>query len=98
MGRRTIIDRQVVPLNESGRPGLICSSASALKLHASTFISDLLAYNNRDLTGLPLIEHRQFLNPELQFCWPRIWIVAVYFRTSSIVSILRPFTNDATMQ
>jgi ATP-dependent DNA ligase len=87
----TVIDGEVVALDESGRPDfnlLQHYRTGASSIHY--FVFDLLVYNNRDLTRLPLIERRQILNSVLKFQSPRIRI-AEYFETSveNILSAVR---------
>jgi DNA ligase D-like protein (predicted ligase) len=58
----TVIDGEVVALNESGRPdfhGLQHFTAKASRIRY--FVFDLLVLNGRDLTSLPLIERRKLL-------------------------------------
>ena len=63
----TVIDGEVVALNESGRPDfnlLQRYRAEALRIHY--FVFDLLVYNSRDLTQLPLVERRQIMKSVLK--------------------------------
>jgi ATP-dependent DNA ligase len=56
----TVIDGEVVALDESGRPdfhGLQHFTAKASRIRY--FVFDLLVLNSRDLTSLPLIERRK---------------------------------------
>ncbi len=64
------------------------SRGAASRLHY--FIFDLLVYQQRDLTRLPLLERREIMSPELGFRSPRIQI-ADYFETSAraMVSAVR---------
>jgi bifunctional non-homologous end joining protein LigD len=58
----TVIDGEVVALDESGRPdfhGLQHFTAQASRIRY--FVFDLLVLNGRDLTNLPLIERRKLL-------------------------------------
>ena len=58
----TVIDGEVVALDESGRPdfhGLQHFTAEASRIRY--FVFDLLVLNGRDLTSLPLIERRKLL-------------------------------------
>jgi DNA ligase D-like protein (predicted ligase) len=58
----TVIDGEVVALDESGRPDfhrLQHFTAEASRIHY--FVFDLLILKQRDLTGLPLTERREFL-------------------------------------
>ena len=79
----TVIDGEVVALNESGRPNfnlLQHYRAEASRIHY--FIFDLLVYENHDLTGVTLIERREIMNSVLTFNSPRIRI-AENFETSA---------------
>ena len=76
----TVIDGEVVALNESGRPDfnlLQHYRAEASRIHY--FVFDLLIYDNRDLTGLPLIERHEIMKSVLGFESPRVRI-ADHFR------------------
>jgi DNA ligase D-like protein (predicted ligase) len=77
----TVVDGEVVALNESGLPDfnlLQHFRAGASQIHY--FIFDFLVYEGRDLTRLPLIERRQTLS-SLNFQSPKIRL-AEYFETS----------------
>jgi len=79
----TVIDGEVVALNESGRPDfnlLQHYRAEASRIHY--FVFDLLVYKNRDLTCLPLIERHQVMKSVLKLQSPRIRITD-YFETSA---------------
>jgi bifunctional non-homologous end joining protein LigD len=63
----TVIDGEVVALNESGRPDfnlLQHYRAEASRIHY--FVFDLLVYDNRDLTQLSLVERRQIMKAVLK--------------------------------
>src|SRR5215471_12516271 len=78
----TVIDGDVVALNESGRPDfnlLQHYRAEASRIHY--FVFDLLVYDNRDLTQLSLVERRQIMKSVLKFESPRIHITD-YFEVS----------------
>ena len=78
----TVVDGEVVALNESGRPDfnlLQHYRAQASRIHY--FVFDLLVYSNRDLTQLPLIERRQIMKSVLKLESPRIRITD-YFEAS----------------
>jgi DNA ligase D-like protein (predicted ligase) len=71
----TVIDGEVVALDESGRPDfnlLQHYRAEAARIHY--FVFDLLVYNNRDLTRLPLIERHEIMESVLAFTPPRVRI------------------------
>src|SRR6516164_4169133 len=79
----TVIDGEVIALNESGRPDfnlLQHYRTEASRIHY--FVFDLLVYNNRDLTQLPLIERRQIMKSVLKLESSRIRI-ADYFEAST---------------
>ena len=71
----TVIDGEVVALDESGRPDfnlLQNFRSEASRIHF--FVFDLLVYQGRDLTRLPLIERREIMRSVLKFKSPRIRI------------------------
>jgi bifunctional non-homologous end joining protein LigD len=79
----TVVDGEVVALNESGHPDfnlLQHHRAKAARIHY--FVFDLLVYNNRDLTRLPLAERHEIMKSVLKFASSRIRI-ADYFETSA---------------
>ena len=72
----TVIDGEIVALNESGRPDfnlLQHYRVEASRIHY--FVFDLLVYNNRDLTRLPLIERHDVMKSVLSFKSPRVRII-----------------------
>jgi bifunctional non-homologous end joining protein LigD len=70
----TVIDGEVVALDESGRPdfnGLQHFQATTSRIRY--FVFDLLIFNGRDLTKLPLIERSKALaNVKLRSEWIRV--------------------------
>ena len=73
--QETIVDGEVVALDHSGFPNfnlLQNYRSEASRIHF--FIFDLLIYEGRDLTRLPLIERRQLLSSLLKFNSGRIRI------------------------
>jgi ATP-dependent DNA ligase len=71
----TVIDGEVVALDESGRPDfnlLQNFRSGASRIHY--FVFDLLVYDGRDLTRLPLFERREIMRSVLKFKSPRICI------------------------
>jgi DNA ligase D-like protein (predicted ligase) len=71
----TVVDGEILALAESGRPDfnlLQNFRAKASRIHY--FVFDLLVYQNRDLTRLPLIERRELMRSLLKFRSPRIRI------------------------
>jgi DNA ligase D-like protein (predicted ligase) len=79
----TVIDGEVLALNEAGRPDfnlLQHYRTEASRIHY--FVFDLLVYNNRDLTQLPLIERRQIMKAVLKLESSRIRITD-YFEASA---------------
>ncbi len=79
----TVVDGEIVALDDSGRPNfnLLQHSRSHAK-RIVYFVFDLLVYDNRDLTQLPLTERREILQSMIKFQSPRIRI-ADYFQTSA---------------
>jgi len=79
----TVIDGEVVALNESGQPDFnLLQHYRARASHIHYFIFDLLVYKNRDLTRLPLIERREIMKSGLKFDSPRIRIVESFETTA----------------
>ncbi|PYU19289.1 MAG: ATP-dependent DNA ligase, partial [Acidobacteria bacterium] len=79
----TVVDGEVVALDESGRPNFHLlqhyrSQASRIRY----FIFDLLVCKDRDLTRLPLIERRELMKAVLELRSPRIRI-SEQFETSA---------------
>jgi DNA ligase D-like protein (predicted ligase) len=71
----TVVDGEVVALDDCGRPTfrlLQNFRRDASRIHYFAF--DLIVYNGRDLTRLPLIERREIMRSALQFRSPRIHI------------------------
>ena len=71
----TVVDGEVLAIDKSGRPDfnlLQNFRAEASRIHY--FIFDLLVYQNRDLTRLPLAERRELMRSLLKFQSPRIRI------------------------
>jgi DNA ligase D-like protein (predicted ligase) len=71
----TVVDGEVVALDESGRPDfnlLQHYRAEAPRIHY--FVFDLLVYDNRDLTRLPLIQRHEIMKSVLRFESPRVRI------------------------
>src|SRR5215470_6754488 len=71
----TVVDGEVVALDESGRPNfnlLAQFRNAASRIHY--FIFDLLVYKDRDLTKLPLTERRELMKSLLKFRSPRLRI------------------------
>jgi ATP-dependent DNA ligase len=78
----TVLDGEIVALNGSGRPDFsLLQHYRAGASHIHYFVFDLLVYEGRDLTRLPLIERRHLLRSVMKFSSPRIRI-AEYFETS----------------
>jgi ATP-dependent DNA ligase len=68
-----VIDGEVVASYESGRPdfNMLQNFRSAVsRMHY--FVFDVLVYEGRDLTRLPLIERREIIRSVLKFSSPRI--------------------------
>jgi DNA ligase D-like protein (predicted ligase) len=71
----TVIDGEVVALDESGRPDfnlLQNFRSAASRIHF--FVFDLLIYQGRDLTRLPLFERHEIMRSVLKFESPLIHI------------------------
>ena len=71
----TVIDGEVVALDESGRPDfnlLQHSRSAASRIHHLIF--DLLVHKGRDLTRLPLIGRRELMRSVLKFRSPLVRI------------------------
>jgi len=71
----TVVDGEVVAIDESGRPNFnllqnFRSAASRIQYH----IFDVLCYQGRDLTRLPLVERRALLKSIVSIQNPRIKI------------------------
>jgi bifunctional non-homologous end joining protein LigD len=79
----TVVDGEVVALDDAGRPNFnLLQHSRSQANRICYFVFDLLVYQNRDLTQLPLIERREILRSVLKFHSPRIRI-AEYFETSA---------------
>jgi DNA ligase D-like protein (predicted ligase) len=78
----TVIDGEVVALDDSARPqfNLLQNYRSEAR-RIRYFVFDLLCYENRDTTTLPLVERRQLLRT-LKFQSPKIQLLD-YLETSS---------------
>src|SRR5215468_4305201 len=71
----TVVDGEIVALDESGRPNFnLLQNFRSEASHIHYFIFDLLICNNRDLTGLPLIERRKLMKSVLKLRSSRIRI------------------------
>jgi len=63
----TVVDGEVVALDESGRPNFnLLQGYRQQAIHIHYFIFDLLVCDNRDLTKLPLTERRKFMKSLLK--------------------------------
>jgi DNA ligase D-like protein (predicted ligase) len=72
----TVIDGEVVALDESGRPDFnLLQNFRSGASHIHYFVFDLLIYKNRDLTRLPLIERRDIMRSVLHFRSARIHLL-----------------------
>ena len=79
----TVVDGEVVALDESGRPNfnLLQSFRSEIsRIHY--FIFDLLVCNDRDLTTLPLTERRGLMQSLLKLRSPRVRIAEQFEATA----------------
>ena len=75
--KNTVVDGEIVALDDAGRPNFSFLQHSRSIRY---FVFDLLVYDNRDLTQLPLIERREILRSVIKFQPPRVRIVE-YFET-----------------
>jgi DNA ligase D-like protein (predicted ligase) len=79
----TVVDGEIVALDDAGRPNFnLLQHFRAEASRICYFVFDLLVYQGRDLTQLPLIERREILRTKLQFQSPLIRI-AQYFETTA---------------
>jgi bifunctional non-homologous end joining protein LigD len=78
----TVIDGEIVALDDSARPqfNLLQNYRSEAR-RIRYFVFDLLCFNNRDMTSLPLVERRELLRT-LRFQSPRIQLLE-YLETSA---------------
>jgi DNA ligase D-like protein (predicted ligase) len=78
----TVIDGEIVALDDSARPqfNLLQNYRSEAR-RIRYFVFDLLCYQNRDTTSLPLVERRELLRT-LKFQSPRIQVLD-YLETSA---------------
>jgi DNA ligase D-like protein (predicted ligase) len=81
--QNTVVDGEIVALDDAGRPNFnfLQHSRSQAK-RICYFVFDLLVYQSRDVTQLPLVERREILRSNVKFQSPRIRI-AQYFETSA---------------
>jgi DNA ligase D-like protein (predicted ligase) len=78
----TVIDGEIVALDELGHPNFnMLQSFRGEASRIRYFVFDLLVYENRDLTRLPLMKRREIMRSVLRFRSPRIGI-ADYIETS----------------
>jgi len=78
----TVLDGEIVALDDSARPQFnLLQNYRSEAGRIRYFVFVLLCYQNRDTTGLPLVERRQLLR-SLMFRSPRIQSVD-YFETSA---------------
>jgi DNA ligase D-like protein (predicted ligase) len=79
----TVVDGEIVALDDKGCPNFnLLQHSQSQASPICYFIFDLLVYQNRDLTELPLIERRAVLKSVLKFRSRRVRI-AEYFETSA---------------
>jgi ATP-dependent DNA ligase len=91
--KNTVVDGEVVALDESGRPNfnlLQNYRDEASRIHY--FVFDLLVYEGRDLTRIPLIERRDIMRSRLKFDSPRIRI------SDSFEGYLRPKCSTVSVR
>jgi len=79
----TVVDGEIVALDDTGRPNFnLLQHSRSQAIRICYFIFDLLIYDKRDLTQLPLVERREILKSKIKFQSPRVRIVE-YFETSA---------------
>lgn len=79
----TVLDGEIVALDDAGRPNFnLLQHFRAKASKICYFVFDLLVFEGRDLTHVPLVERRAILQEKLQFISPLIRI-APYFETSA---------------
>jgi DNA ligase D-like protein (predicted ligase) len=78
----TVIDGEIVALDDSARPQFnLLQNYRSEAQRIRYFVFDLLCYNNRDTTSLPLVQRRELLRT-LKFQSPKIQLLD-YFDTSA---------------
>jgi ATP-dependent DNA ligase len=79
----TAVDGEIVALDDAGRPNFnLLQHSRSQGSRICYFIFDLLVYQGRDLTQLPLLERREIVQSALKFASPNVRI-AQYFETSA---------------
>ena len=79
----TVVDGEIVALDDKGIPNFhLLQHSRSQASRICYFVFDLLIYQNRDLTQLPLVERREILKSVLKFQSPLVRI-AQYFETSA---------------
>lgn len=71
----TVVDGEIVALDDDGRPVFnLLQNFTSEAARVRYFVFDLLCYNNRDLTGLPLLKRRDMLRSLIKFEGGRVKI------------------------
>ena len=79
----TVVDGEIVALNESGRPNFnLLQNFRSEASHIHYFVFDLLIYQDRDLTRLPLSERRKLMKSVLKLRSPHIRIAEQFEATA----------------
>jgi ATP-dependent DNA ligase len=78
----TVVDGEIVALDNTGRPNFNFLQHHSQAQRICYFPFDVLVYDNRDLTQLPLVERREILKSKIKFHSPAIRI-ADYFEASA---------------
>jgi DNA ligase D-like protein (predicted ligase) len=71
----TVVDGEIVALDDDGRPVFnLLQNFTSEAGRVRYFVFDLLCYENRDLTGLPLLKRRDILHSLIKFDGARVKI------------------------
>jgi ATP-dependent DNA ligase len=64
----TVVDGEIVALDDDGRPIFnLLQNFISESARIRYFVFDLLCYDSRDLTGLPLLKRREMLRSHIKF-------------------------------
>jgi DNA ligase D-like protein (predicted ligase) len=87
----TVVDGEIVALDDDGRPVFnLLQNFTSESARTRYFVFDLLCYDNRDLTRIPLLKRREILRSRITFKHERVK-VADYIETTAdqIVAAVR---------
>jgi ATP-dependent DNA ligase len=71
----TVVDGEIVALDDEGRPVFnLLQNFTGESARIRYFVFDLLCYDSRDLTGLPLLKRREMLRSHIKFDHERVKI------------------------